>query len=285
MKSSMGAQCFASVGPMLLLGLSSQAFTAVTPQGPDPIHLPLTFIQSNPVTTITVGNQTVQVIVDTGGGAVTLSKEIIDSAGGIRLADSQVSTSAFGRDVKHQRFRVPVVTIGSQTFHDMAVLQALDTDGAPIPNGIGRQFLSQYFVVVDYAGGSITLWPVNAKNAADKNCGSTRIPMQHTEEDQLAVSDFGTQVGGLRLLWDTGASYSALPETLAEKLQLATIVRGNTKFWQAKVFSAAGHDFGPVEFVLQPLQLPGDFEGMLGRNFFEHHVVCLDYKLREIRVR
>jgi hypothetical protein len=97
------------------------------------------------------------------------------------------------------------VTIGSQTFHDMAVLQALDTDGAPIPNGIGRQFLSQYFVVVDYAGGSITLWPVNAKNAADKNCGSTRIPMQHTEEDQLAVSDFGTQFGGLRLLWDTGA--------------------------------------------------------------------------------
>jgi hypothetical protein len=37
--------------------------------------------------------------------------------------------------------------------------------------------------------------------------------------------------------------------------------------------------------TLQGLRLPGDFEGMLGRNFFEHHVVCLDYKLREIRVR
>ena len=24
------------------------------------------------------------------------------------------------------------------------------------------------------------------------------------------------------------------------------------------------------------------FEGILGGNFFEHHVVCLDYKLREI---
>jgi hypothetical protein len=40
-----------------------------------------------------------------------------------------------------------------------------------------------------------------------------------------------------------------------------------------------------MEFVILPLKLPGDFEGMLGRNFFENHVVCLDYKRREIRVR
>jgi hypothetical protein len=112
--------------------------------------------------------------------------------------------------------------------------------------------------------------------------------MEHTEEDdQLAVSDFQTESGHIRLLWDTGATYSSLPETIAEKLRLPTILRGpgSPKFYQSKMLSAAGQGLGPVEFVVLPLQLSGDFEGMLGRNFFEHHLVCLDYKRREIRVR
>jgi hypothetical protein len=51
------------------------------------------------------------------------------------------------------------------------------------------------------------------------------------------------------------------------------------------MLSAASQDFGPLEFVVLPLKLPGDFEGILGGNFFERHVVCLDYQRREIRVR
>jgi hypothetical protein len=112
--------------------------------------------------------------------------------------------------------------------------------------------------------------------------------MEHTEEDnQLVVSTFDTQSGRIRLLFDTGATYSMLPEVIAEKLQLATVLHGpdSPKFYQSKILSAAGQDFGPMEFVILPLKLPGDFEGMLGRNFFENHVVCLDYKRREIRVR
>jgi hypothetical protein len=80
---------------------------------------------------------------------------------------------------------------------------------------------------------------------------------------------------------------SARGETIAEKLRLATVTRGpNTpKFYQSKMLSAASQDFGPLEFVVLPLKLPGDFEGILGGNFFERHVVCLDYQRREIRVR
>jgi predicted aspartyl protease len=268
----------------LLLGLSLPVFAALSARAAaDPIHLSLTFIQSNPVTTIGVGGQTVQAIVDTGGdGAITLSKEVIDSVGGRSVGDVLVTTNALGHELEKRRFRVPAVTIDGHTLDNIAVVQAPETGGPPIPNGIRRQFLSRYFVVVDYAGGSITLWPPDANKAA---CGHTRIPMEHTEEQQLAVSEFGTQSGRLRLLWDTGATYSALPETIADKLRPAPTVRGNTRFWQADVLSAAGSDFGPVEFVLLPLKLPGDFQGVLGRNFLEHHLVCLDYKLREIRVR
>ena len=270
----------------LLSGMVLPVFAAVATRDVYPLRLPLTPIQANLVTTITVGERTVQAGVDTGGGAITLSKEILDIAGARSLGDSVTSTDSLGHEVRHPRFRVPIMTIGGQTFHNVTVIQAPEQGGTPIPNGLGRQFLSQYFVVLDYAGGSITLWPPGSASRARVNCGPTRISMEHTEEDdQLVVTSFDTGSGSIRLLWDTGANMSALPETIIEKLRLATYTKGNTTFYRAEKLSAVGHEFGPIEFVVAPLNLPADFEGMLGRNFFATHVVCLDYKHRDIRVR
>jgi Aspartyl protease len=274
-----------SVSLALLSGVASPLFGAVSARDAHPIRLRLNFVQSNLVTTITVGDRTVQASVDTGGGAITLSKEILQSAGARSLGDTVVSTDSFGHESRHARFRVPVMTIGGETFRNMTVIQASDTGGPPIPNGIGRQFLSRYFVVLDYERGSMTLWPPSAERQERMNCGPSRIPMDHTEDDeQLVVSTFDTGSGPIRLLWDTGANISMLPETIVEKLRLATYTSGNTTFYHAKMLSAGGNDFGPIEFVVAPLKLPGDFEGMLGRNFVEAHVVCLDYKHREVRV-
>ena len=174
-------QWLAFVGPSLLSALTLQASAAVAPRNADPIRLPVTIIQSNPVTTLTIGAQTIQAIVDTGGGALMLGKEVLDSVRAIGLGDSVVSTNASGHDFEHRRFRVPSLTIGGHVFQDIVAIQALDTEASPIPNSIGRQFLSQYFVVVDYAGAAITLWPPSTKNLIQTRCGLTRIPMERTE--------------------------------------------------------------------------------------------------------
>lgn len=177
MKRIMCARWFGFVCLSVLLAPSAPASTAFAPQGTETIRLPLSIIQSNPVTTIIVGERTVQAIVDTGGGALMLSKEVLDTVHAVRLGDSVVSTDASGRAFEHLRFRVPVATIGGLTFHDLAAIQAPDTGGPPIANTIGRQFLSQYFVVVDYAGAAITLWPKNTKKLALTTCG--RKPDSH----------------------------------------------------------------------------------------------------------
>jgi len=285
------AQILASLGLLFLLGLSLQACTAGVAHGAEPIRLSVTIVRSNPVTTITVGDQTVRAIIDTGGtveAALTLTKEVLDSAGAVDLGTPVVTSDAFGHEVTTPRFRVPAITVGGHAFQDLTALQTpMRADGPPVPNVIGRLFLSHYLVVVDYAGGSITLWPPNTKNSAGINCGGARIPMEHTKDDALAVGNFDTQSGRLRLLWDTGATYSMLPEMVAENLRLVTTVRGpnSPQFYLSKIISAAGQDFGPLEFVILPLKLPADFHGLIGSNFFERHVVCLDYKRREVRVR
>ena len=277
----------------LVPALVLQAPAAVAPQRAEPIRLPLTFIQSTPVTTISVGGRAVPAIVDISGGdadgALTLSKEAIESVGGISLGTA-VANDAFGREFTRPRFKVSGVTIGGQTFQDLRVVQAMvhvSGDDPPVPNTIGKHFLSEYFVVVDYAGASISLWPRDTKDPEGANCGRTRIPMESTIEERLAVSKFKMPSGSPRLLWGTGNAYSMLPETIAGKLRLATVTRGpnSPRFYQTKSLSAAGHDLGPLEFVVLPLSLPRDFEGIVGGNFFEHHVVCLDYQRREIRVR
>lgn len=81
------------------------------------------------------------------------------------------------------------------------------------------------------------------------------------------------------------ATYSMLPVEMAETLRPATITRGSTEFYVSKRLSAAKQNFGPLEFVLQPLQLSKDFQGVLGANFFAHRVVSFDYVRREVRVR
>jgi hypothetical protein len=180
---------------------------------------------------------------------------------------------------------MPVITIGGRAFRDIVVIQATEMEGPPVPNGIGGQFLSQFVTVIDYAGQSFTLWPPGAESEISAACGTTRVPMEKTEQSDLAVSAFDTPSGTLRLLWDTGASYSMLPEALAVSRRLETFLRGQTPFYNSATLSVAGREFGPLEFVVPPLQLPSDFEGMLGANFFSTHVVCLDYEKREVRIR
>jgi hypothetical protein len=279
------ARALALLALSLLPLLSLPARAASTAES-GPIHLYLTFIRGNPVTTITVGDRTVQALVDTGGGAVTLGKDVIASAGGVRLTGTLESRDVYGHQRADPRFRVPVVVIDGHAFHDLPVVQSPEQGGPPVPNGIGRRLISRYFAVVDFASGSFTLWPPELRDAAMVNCGPTRIRMEHTEEAGLAVSDFDTQSGPIRLLWDTGATGSILPAPLVDSLRLASVVRHGTEFWQASIFSAGGRDFAPVEFVVLPqLKLPGDFHGLLGRTFFDKHVVCLDYRHREVWVR
>ena len=85
----------------------SQSIAGASSENAAPIHLRVTTIQFRPVTAIKVGKRTVQAIVDTGGGAFQLSKEILDSVDAVRLENSVASTNASGQEFEQRRYRAP----------------------------------------------------------------------------------------------------------------------------------------------------------------------------------
>jgi hypothetical protein len=275
----------------LSLACGSRAGTA--PQSPVVVRLPLTFVQSTPVTRISVGGQTLQAIVDTSAGdadgALTLSHDAIVIANGRRLGNA-VMNDELGRQFLRPRYRIPVVEIDGHAYHDINAVEALPRDAgeiSPIPNVIGKYLLSRHFVVVDFGAATISLWPRAMRDPIAAGCGRRPIPMERTKEARLAVSTFDLAPGRARLGWSTSASYSLLAEATAKKLHLQTVTHGPEipRFYQSTNLAAAGQEFGALEFAVLPLKLPDDFEGVIGGNFFAHHIVCFDYERREIRVR
>jgi hypothetical protein len=250
-----------------------------------PLSLPIQIVESNAITEITVGTRKVKVGVDTGGGGIELDADVIRDAGGVPLNRKQQGNDAYGRESSVPLFRVPQMTIGGKTFRNVVVAQAEpNEDGPAVPGSIGRHFLYQYLVVIDYPGSAIKLWPRDSE-AGRATCGNTRMPMERTKESHLVISTFSTPAGSFRLVWDTGATYSALQDVFAADRKLALTDMQGTSFHIASSFKGGGQDFGALEFVVLPVQPPDRTHGFLGANFFSNHVVCLDYGKREVRIR
>jgi hypothetical protein len=92
-----------------------------------------------------------------------------------------------------------------------------------------------------------------------------------------AVTEAQTNVGRLTLWWDTGAPLSVLRRTAVEEAPssaLGTVL-------EIKQLSLGAGEFGPWQFELWEMDLPG-FDGFIGNDFFDKHVVCIDYPGRRV---
>jgi hypothetical protein len=257
----------------------------------DPIHLPLTILRNNPVTSIEVAGHEIKIGVDTGGGVLGLTSEALAQAGAVALAgEPTIWTDANGEAHEARRFRVPQIRVGGRLFRNLDAIEA-----EPIPNGpavtnvLGREFLRQFIAIIDYRGCMLTLLsPETADAEAEAmGCKGTRVPFERTSTPGLVITRVKLDEATMRLVWDTGAQYSSLPASVvaAHQLPVTPAVGQKPPFYNSKRLIIGGSDFGPLELVVLPLELPSDFEGMLGYNVFADHVVCMNYGRSELRVR
>jgi hypothetical protein len=257
----------------------------------EPIRLPLTLLQPMPVTIIEVGGRQVEIGIDTGGhGSIQLTRAVLEDAHAIAISGAADRIgNIYGEARQVRRFRVPEIRLGGRLFTNLEAIEAPeDLKGPPVKNGLGQAFLHQFVVLVDYPAHVISLLPAKTGVAAGTaiGCDGTRIPLEKTSLVNLAISRVSLDGETVRLLWDTGASYSTLPTISAAEHRLKTDPDANgTRFYNATRLEMGGRDFGPLQFVVLPVSIPTEFEGLLGYNVFAKHVVCINYGLREVRIR
>jgi predicted aspartyl protease len=270
--------------------LAAAAMVPAVGATPDPLRLPLTFLRNNPVTSIEAAGHEIKIVVDTGGGVLSLSREALTQAGAVELAGKPtIWTDANGQAHEAGRFRVPQMRVGGRLFTGLDAIEAETIpNGPPVPNVLGREFLRQFIVIMDYPGRTMTLLsPETADAEAEAmGCKGSRVSFERTSAPGLAITQVKLDGATMRLAWDTGATYSSLPagSVTAYQLPVAPAAGKKPPFYNTKHLIVGGSDFGPLEFVVLPLELPSDFEGMLGYNAFAGRVVCLNYGRSELRV-
>lgn len=243
--------------------------------------IPIEIEGGTPVVVARVNGVALQLVVDSGGGLLSLKSGAIKRVSAIPTESTRSVTDALGNKSMVAMFKINALELGNKTFRwidaDELGSYAKNSPGDGI---IGRKFLNQFIAVYDYASRKVTLYSSHERKAAERACRGVQINTV-PDDDEIIVSIASTDHQPMRMLWDTGATYSFVKKSFADEHALP--VRG--EFYTTERFGLGGHDFGQLELVALDIKAPVNVDGYVGGNFFSDHVVCIDPSMNRIRVR
>jgi len=237
------------------------------------IIIPIEIAQGNAVARATIDGVPLKLAIDLGGlGSLSLKADAIARTGVKSLPGTISQTDALGHTAERRTFNVARLELGNAAFQDIVAHEAAGYAASGAGDGmIGRDFLKQFVVVFDYPAHLVTLYSPHERRAADLACKG-EVVRTIPDPDGIIVSVAVSDHGALRMLWDTGASYSFVKASVAATHHLP--IRGET--YLTRHFVLGARDFGPLELVSLDIKEPASVDGYIGNNFFQSHVVCVD---------
>lgn len=261
----------------LLLAISAALFGCAS-QSPI-ATIPVEIVNGNAVASAQIGDEQIDVIVDTGGlDGIGISSEDLKRLDVVFTGESIVRTDAAGDTFESRAFVVPKLSIGGHSFLNVSGFERISSPdgfagGSPI-NVLGRALLHEYTVIVDYPNREFRLF---APEQATAVCGSLTSELIENEDDFL-VLPIETDGGEMLALMDTGATYSFLQSRLVAARGLQT----TDDFYTTSALRVAGRDLGPLEMVVLPIDGAPEIDAFIGANFFSTQKVCFDYGGRRV---
>jgi Aspartyl protease len=243
-----------------------------------PVFVAIRLIGNFAVVTANIDGSEVPLVFDSGSSAsVSLTQEVIDRVKALPTGEASRGMDAKGNVLKYPKFKIHRIQIGSAVFTD--VIGELDVhDPSYQATQVGQQgflgtFLFKgYEVVLDYRHRRMTLVSPGVSKDRSAACRGTAVPFSPAWHGEPAA-EADTDLGRLTLWWDTGAPTSMVSRRIPE----AAGSRQSGDAVTSKRLSLGGTDFGPLQFAVEDLSLPPGFDGLIGYNFFAHHVVCMDF--------
>jgi hypothetical protein len=262
------------LAPALASCAASVAHAAAAP-APAPAVVPIEVQDGVATARARVGGRVLRAQFDTAGrGLIGIRAEAL---GGLEVrytGEFVERTDGAGRRFRGRAFVIPAFALGDTVWHDVPGYERLEAAGGPFGAGsgydlvVGREFLEQFALVVDYPRGRIELRP---PSDGTRGCGGAGTPLVRLRAGFWG-SEVETDQGSLILVWDTGADRSFVQGEVAAR-------RG----WRARGgafpsgrFTVGDRDLGPVEFAPLAVGAGLDADGGIGGDVFARGRVCLD---------
>ena len=174
-----------------------------------------------------------------------------------------------GKVFTSRLFSVSSVKTDAADFGSLEGIELPAEDRTFVQDGyLGFPALSRFLVVLDYPNQRVRFYPSGSKEDLKGECGSV-FPLQVVAG--VVQSTIETDRGPLIFQWDTGSTENVLrPSSLPE----SSYGKNVTSFPLNK-FGVGEHDFGRIRIPLREFVAP-NVDGILGTDFFESKVVCLD---------
>lgn len=239
---------------------------------PDPIaRIPFELRSGLPTVKVTIGDKVIPLFIDLGGySPIALTYAALLNAPVKYSGVSDKWKDATGAIHESKRFAAPNVTIAGTSFGDLQGGEFSFPEGRDEadPKGyIGFGILKNYLLVFDYPANMLRLYPSGDLRAMAAECGDKQFPLQVANGVLQTVID--TNKGKLIFQWDTGSTLSILrPSSISEP----------GKYLQSfNKFMIGERQFAPMVFELREFGAPA-VDGVLGTDFFQSRVICLDVK-------
>jgi Aspartyl protease len=245
------------------------------------IVIPIELEKGNPIASARINGVPVRLVVDTGGGLVTLKPETVAKVGAARTGSTSKYSDGHGNEDTQAILKLNALELGGNSFPNVEAADA-GTYGAEAAGdgSIGRAFLNQFVAVYDYAARKISLFTASERSSADRECRGALV-RTIPDPDNTIVSMAKTDHRTMRMTWDTGSTYSFVKKTFADTHKLPV----ENPFYTSQRFLLGEENFGPLQFVVLEFHNPDNVDGTIGYNFFAGHVVCIDPVRQVIRIR
>ncbi len=243
---------------------------AQLPQAATGAPIPFELKGGRPMIQARLNGVPVGLLLDMGGYAtVALIPKDAQAVGARRTDATQTSTTYDGRSQAATGLHFDSLMLGPI---DFGAVTGSETPGAKT-SYVGAGLLGKHLMVLDYPHQQLRLYASGDKEALRRECGASTFTVNVVRG--VLQSQLVAQGKTLTAAWDTGANFSVIRPS-ALNLQVPDYVPGTQPSMQVlESVQINQNPFGNLNAALIEFKAP-PVDMVLGANFFQGRVVCLD---------
>lgn len=256
------------------------------------VRTPLAFSSNgSPYLDVQIGGEIFSMKLDLGlRGDLSIASTFIDQIPSKRFIRSKPMYGFRGKEYQTNLYRIPKVTIGAMSF-TQPILQenneesrkdsVITQNGNELPcQGVGRvgwELFCNTKVLIDMRNSEVAF--CESLNTLKKRGYVIEDFIKTPLSTERGLLEFEAQTpsGSLCCVLDTGTTWNILNTEIEKGKSIEETMWEPSNIVKCPSFTIGKEEFGPVEFHRIPIKMPIPIEAILGMEFFEDHLVFLDF--------